>query len=690
MHLQFDALTDPCGIAIVDRVERQRYQLRTPDRPSLTTVDTDAVRAPVDAAVRFETGAVEFPTVVPVHVRDESGSVVADVTHLDEASLPPGRYTLDLGTQVKSYLAVESGLEVTAGVDRTRIAVDGTTAMTLGARSSHERPAATVTTTSDPGDVLAAVETFGSALKSLGPERSYPTLRGHPPALELGTELSVPDGVEPPDSGITLRLPRSLAAAAVAAPLSYYLGASVEPGEHPALVTETGFEHRLDTHRGFEEEVARVLKQCFLLDCITRTEGDGPTVHERTAVEAAVDLEFAALSDATLPEQVARYLSVPFARVEDHVPDWRLVTHVDPTPGTLEVLPFVVDDLAIVRTQADAPSASAGVPAAVDREYTRDDVITRSAAAGTDVDPKEFVEPQAEDSLEQAWVGDRIPIGASKLSTAAFRNRLDRDPTDGDISITVVQNDARMSEERELVDGVYGDRETISFDVSVRRSLSTDELADVLASDHDFLHYIGHIDHEGFTCDDGKLDVTDLDVVGADTFLLNACNSYHQGLAMVERGAIGGIVTLNEVINSGAVDIGETVARLLNCGFPLRSALTIAREESFMGAQYIVVGDGGINVTQPASGTPNLLDITDGGNGAAVEIQTYTTDEAGLGSIYTPYIEGIEDFYLTSGSIGTFEFSEDELQRFLNLENVPVRVDGELRWSRSVSLESFE
>jgi hypothetical protein len=141
MHLTFEPLDDPAGLAVVDRIERQRYRLRTPKRPSLAEVGTDAVCAPVDAAVRFEASAVELPTVVPVYVRDAAGSVIAEVTHMDEVSLPPGQYTLDLGTQIKSYLAVESGLTVSADVERTRIAFDDSADIVLGARSSHDRPA---------------------------------------------------------------------------------------------------------------------------------------------------------------------------------------------------------------------------------------------------------------------------------------------------------------------------------------------------------------------------------------------------------------------------------------------------------------------------------------------------------------------------------------------------------------------
>jgi hypothetical protein len=47
--------------------------------------------------------------------------------------------------------------------------------------------------TTDAEDVMMAILTFRSALKTTSPERSFPTLRGHPPAIELNDRLEIPD-----------------------------------------------------------------------------------------------------------------------------------------------------------------------------------------------------------------------------------------------------------------------------------------------------------------------------------------------------------------------------------------------------------------------------------------------------------------------------------------------------------------
>jgi hypothetical protein len=683
--LAFDALDDPPGIEIIDRVERLRYQLHTPEPVSPTSVDPEGFLFPVDRAFSIATDALALPMGKSVCVRDGSGEMLTEVGHLEEQSVDEGASILELGAQIKTYVRVAGPVTISVGLAETRIDFGEERTVEVGAVSWHDRPATTVTTTADPVDMMAAVSTFGTALKATNPERSFPSNRGHPPAIELGTSLDVPEAVQPPETGIQIEVPPDHGAVYVVAPLAYYLGAEVVPGPQPRLTTETGFDHPLDTPGGLERGVERVLKQVFVLDCVARTEGVyNIELRERNELEGRLAIDWQELYDCPVAEQVATYLDIPYAVLEDTVPEWRLTVHVEPDSETIEQIPFVVDDLAIVRT---ADTATTGEPAAGPRApdaLSRDGVVTRSAAEASTGHETSYVEPQSSSSLEQAWIGDRIPIGASKLTMEAFQNRLDRDASAGDISITIALNDSRMAEERDIVNQVYGDRDDLPFDVRVCRNLTVSELREQLGQECSFFHYIGHTERDGFQCADGKLDASALDTTGIDSFLLNACNSYHQGLGLIDAGAIGGIVTLNEIINDDAVQIGETIARLLNGGFPLRAALTIAREESVLGGQYIVVGDGGMTVTQAPSRTPNLLRVSPEEDGFAVDIETYATDDAGLGTIYKPHIDGNDEFFLNSGNIATFQLSEAELATFFELENVPVRVSDTLHWSFSL------
>jgi hypothetical protein len=681
--ISFAATRDQPGLELFDPVERHQYVLHADREVTPTSASPEGFRFPVTDAVEITASAVEFDSVVGVYVRDDAGDLRAEAEHFADVELPAGAYSVELTTPIKTYLRVESAVAVSADFEGTRIEFGEPTRVVVGARSRHQRPAATVTTTRDPRDVMAAVSTFGSALKTTSPERSFPTLRGHPPRVELGDELHVPDGVESPDTGVRVELPATYRAVYVAAPLAYYLGADVVPGDEPRVVTEDAV-HALDGPDGFEHAVERVLKQTFLLDCVTRTEGHYDVdLHERDAIEPLVDLDFAALYDASLSARLDAYLDVPYDVVADHVPEWKLTTHVAPTADSAELLPFLVDDLAVVRSPRAREAGGSDAQLAAVNDFLRDDDFTRSASGASGGGPA-TLRPEETDSLEQAWFGDGAPVGASKPTVEAFRNRLDRTPADGDIDITVVCNDPEMDEERSVVDDVYGSRDELPFDVAVHRELSRADLRGLLAADCDFLHYIGHINDEGFQCADGKLDAATLDTVGVDAFFLNACQSYHQGLSLIEAGGIGGVVTLRDVINSGAVTLGRTLARLLNRGFPLRAALNIAGEETVIGSQYIVVGDGGHAIAQPESGTPYICTLDTEGDALELAFTTYPTNDRGMGTVVAPQVPHNEGYYLSSGEVEPFTVSQSSVLEYFQATPAPVLIDGELTWTSDV------
>jgi hypothetical protein len=694
LEVSVGRLPDEDGLLVVDPIERHRFRLFTPAPVSPRPADAGDLRYPVDAAVTVETRAIELPTIVATYVRDADGEMLAEAEHFAYEEFPDGSYTVELCAPMKLYLQASSELTVSADTTRTRLEFGDPCEVLVGARSHHERPAATITTTEDPRDLMQAVSAFGSALKTLSPERSYPTLRGHPPLVELGDELDIPAGLEPPKTGVRIELPPTRRSVYVAAPLAYYLGARIVPGDRPRIVTDDGFEHRLDEGVDFEREVERVLKQTFFLDCVTRTEGIYQVpLHERAAIEGTVDLEFDALYDRSIADQLAAYLSVPFETVEPHLPEWKLTTTVSPSPDTVELLPFMTNDLAVVQTPSSDPVTGSAVQSAATDQFLRDE-FTRSAAAESGTSSqRQYVRPTASDSLEQAYVGEGTPLGASKATAEAYRNRLARSPVEGEIGITVVCNDPRMAVERDIVNEVYGSREDLPFDVTVHYDLTVGELREVLTAETEFLHYIGHIDAGGFECSDGRLDATALSSVGPDSFLLNACQSYEQGQALVGSGAVGGIVTLSDVINSGAVRMGRALARLLDRGFPLRSALEVARDESVIGDQYIVVGDGGLAIAQAESGTPNVCDLERAPPSADYDFEAtyrgYPVSERGMGSMVMPAVEGNEEYYLNSGDAATFELSRGEVARYLSLEEIPVRIDGELAWSSELDVESL-
>ncbi|MFD1515542.1 hypothetical protein [Halomarina rubra] len=684
-------------LRIRDAIERRRCALYTDTAATPRPVDDDAFSVPVDAAAAVEVGELTFPDVVEAYVRDDDGALVHQIRHFERYDLPAGTFSVELCSPIKLYLRVEGPLTVDADGDTTVLSFAAASEVLVGARSYHERPAATITTTDAPEDVFTALSYLGSALKTTTPERSFPTLRGHPPAMTLGEELDVPDGLVRPDTGVTVEVPPTLDAGVVVAPLAYYLGAEVVAGSDPRLLAGE-FVSPLEGPAGFERTVGRTLKQLLFLDCVVRTEGYYPVeLQERTAVEDVLPFDLAATYDRSLAEQVRAYLSVPYESLEPHMPTWKLTSHVDPVPTNLETLPYLVDDLSTIRT----PSAREVTPAEAQSaaiESFMSDGPTRSRSGtqpGSPPPTPRLVRPERTDSLEQAWVGPDVPVGASKVSVAAFRNRLRQEPTDGSLSIAVICNDESMLTEHETASDVYGSRESLPFDVTVHRNATTTELAEVLESGVEFVHYIGHIDAGGFCCPDGHLDAADLDDVGTDAFFLNACTSYQQGMALIEAGAVGGVVTVDEVVNTGATAVGRMLARLLNAGFPLQAALNIASDESLVGAQYLVVGDGNTEIAQSEAGATSVvhLEERDDRTGEAaryrLSFQFYPTRLYGMGTLGTPVLEGHTESILAGNRTPAYSVREENVRSLLDISSCPVYFRNRCWWSTELQRSQF-
>jgi len=165
--VSFVATEGPPGLRVLDPVDNDQYRLDTSDPVTPTAAAADRFPYPVDAAAAVETGAITLSSQVPVYARDERGSLAASVEHLESATLDHGQYTLELLSTVKCYLLVESAVDIEADLTETRIEFAGRPTVVVGARSRRTRPATTVTTTTDPADLLATVSTFGAALGAL-------------------------------------------------------------------------------------------------------------------------------------------------------------------------------------------------------------------------------------------------------------------------------------------------------------------------------------------------------------------------------------------------------------------------------------------------------------------------------------------------------------------------------------------
>ncbi|WP_158056059.1 CHAT domain-containing protein [Halorussus halophilus] len=684
MQPQFNTLDDDIGLEVVDPIEGQRFVFHTSEDVTPTASGTEEFFYPVSSACEITTTELRLGHPVATMVHDAvTGEFRRELGNPDRASFRGGEYLVGLSAVVKLYVRIGAEFDIETRPAYTSLRFGEPTRVQIGARSYHSSPNATVTVPDDPEGLMRAVSTFGSALKATSCERSWPTLRGHPPRLERGETLDVPAEISPPQTGVTIFVPDTYSDVYAVAPLAYYLGAEVRSGTPPRLTTETGFVYRLDTDRGVVEEAIRVLKQLFTFDCLVRTEGyNQSTLYERTLVESRLDrpFDFEALYEASLAEQVERYLSVPYATIEDAIPTWNRSVHLRPNEEGVELLPHVVNDLSVVRPTTTADStehvASREYRKKAMREFKRN---TPGEERSSTHSTREYVPLPDVDAVEQAWVGEEVPERGTKLLERPFERELTK-TEDSSFHVVVVCNDTEMLFEGERALERYGRNDVASFDVDYYTDVSTDELGRFLAIDADLFHYIGHIDDDGFECSDGTFDAASVRSTGATVALLNACRSYDQGMELIESGANAVIVSLGDVENQAAAEVGEKFAGLLNNGFGVGVALEVVIEHSSIGRQYITLGNPNASATQTKNTVPAVVEIR---GDDPVEMRHCIYPRQGsqcqMGEIAVSSVIDDELYYLSPAEIVGTNVERAAIKERTSDTNLVIE-DGEFTW----------
>ena len=675
-------LDEHSGVLIHDLGDDARFEIHTDQSVEPRPVSTDRFRFPVGTAVRLEAAELVSSQAIMLHARALKRDSETQVWREDGGQLEEGQYELQVvGVSPVVYLRVSGPITIPADGDQMRIQFEERQEIEVGARTSHEQPAETVQTTEDPHDVARAVSTFGSALKTFSPERSFPTLRGHPPLVEVGAELSIPDVVSQPDSGVVVEVPPDIESLYRVAPLAYYFGATVECGTEPRVVADGESLALSPDGLHVEERIDRLLRQSFLLDCIVRTEGLYQIELEaRSALEETLPFDLGSMYDAPLPERVVAYDDVPYQLVERHVPQSPIRSTVTPEPAYLGYLPFLAYWLSSVHvTDRPDPSSVQPAPEGVTDFVRKTQPRGASGGVAEKYSDSPDTERVASETLARMWIGDGVQTGAMKPHLERIRERATGDTATNDvISVVVVCTDRAMLDETR--EGIYGLRDVVDFDVTVHHCTSVADLREVLQQDINFFHYVGHIDDDGFECTDGHLNAATLECTGVESFLLNACRSYDQGRALVDAGAKGGIVTLREVFNHRATSFGRQAARFLNQGYPLGATLSLLGYASLPTDRYTVVGAPRYSLCQPQGGI-NLIGVLERtGNEYELSRVQHPSSAFDIGSVMNFSETGHSEHHIASGEVTSWTLSPDEVIPFLESMSDPIVYEGEFYW----------
>jgi hypothetical protein len=644
--------------------------------------DGSGLPRPVDATVDVLASELRLP-MGAVDVTDRAGDVRYELgNETNSLDLIDGEYVLDVDAEVRIFLRASGPFSVRTTTESEEVVLtfEEPSRVTLGFRSRYAGPTGTLTVDPTPSGLATALSHSHAAHETTGPDRSFPTFRGHPPLFHLGDRTEVPQAVAQAtvDTGIELTVPSSVPSLFVLAPLSYYLGATVRTTdrEQPTLsAPDVGVEHNLASMPELERDATRVLRRVFFLDCLVRNAGPYGTTLAESSLLDALELDADRLYDATLAERLRTYLDVPHAAVERRLPDWHLSTYVEPTAEHVDALPFLLDDLALVYT----PKTSELEGAELVERSLGDFYRGRRSGAGQ-VASVDILKPELRSSRVHGWLAAGTPIDVFKSAPAAYQNRLahlgrDRETT----KVVVVLNDREMDGEHVDVEPIYRDRaKDLPIDLTVRDHLSTVKLARTFESDVDFVHYIGHCEEAGLRCPNGYLSATSLSTCNAQAFFLNACGSYYEGIELVEKGAVAGAVTFSQVLNDHAVKVGSAFARLLVHGFSVERAMQLARRRIMMGKDYAVVGDGTHVVTQNETRPPATATLEAVGEEYLLTYDQYAAGTAG--EHYHPHV-GDGNYSYLCGSESEFVLEETEVVDFLGRAEMPVVYGGDFYWS---------
>ena len=705
------------GVEAVDDIEDRTFELHLPDRGAVEPVSPDRFAFPVTTGIEVAVRRIVVPEYFGLFVYDrDEERLLRTIKPATDAFVSDGAYDVDIGgAPLKTYLSFEGAFDVrhrSEGAEPgTVLEFDGERRVRIGARSLHSSPAGTITTTESVEDLMTAVSLFGSAIKTFSPERSFPTLRGHPPRLEVGEEFSAPPGIEPPETGVEIAVPPDIKSVYTVASLSYYLGAQIVPDSTPAILANgqrfplTG-EDAPRNARALMDGAAAALERQFVLDCVVRTAGlyDFDLREKRRFMER-VDVDLGRLYELPLPERVTEYFAIP-GHVVDGLLEWHSTTDIVPSYRFAKFLPYAVAELSHVRSydpsgakeELTASDANAGdFFRSTDRNATESTADGAGAAQAIDSrstgtsdgrrrGPGEVVSPPEVDTATHTWIADQYPVRAGKPTVESLERRFASEGETEEpewIRILVVCNDAEMREESE---DLYGFRDFFEFDIDVRYDLSTEQLRAALQEDFDFFHYVGHVDEDGMRCHDGWLDLHELDYTGVELFFLNACTSFSQGEALVDAGSRGGVVTLAEVYNSLATRFGRRLARLLDAGFDLYGALAAGRDSVIGGGMYGIIGDGRASLCYNTDGIPTLHRLKRCGNDVfEITPISYPTIEYHFGSLLTLMYDPDGLMHIGSGVGQSQQLSTQELAQFLAGTATPIEVNGTLYWSDELS-----
>lgn len=614
------------AIRVTDEVDGGTLELSTSRPVDIQPALPALFHFPVDDAVSFETDELTVNPHKMVFLRGETGEHVGEFGQ-DPQEIPKGTYFLEISAGVKSYVRIDDvaftgAYEDDIGVSPLALSFDAPTTVTVGARSLHARPSTTITVPDDPEVLMDALSYAGCGLKELSPERSWPNLRGHPPAFRLGDELDVPSTLSKPDTGVTVTVPPNYADVYRVAPLAHYLGATVEPGDDATLVLDNGYTHDLRARgKSLDTGVEAVLARALLLDILVRNDGYySQPQHEYDRIAPHLPFYPENLYDASVPDALMEYLEVEDDVVRRFQFTWPMAGVVQPSVDALDVLSPLLDALVPIHVQSSIPG---------------DDELRF-------------------DATSTAYVTPEPPGEAARVTARAFENCRNRSVPADPRTVVVTEAESTAAALRANARS----EDWLHLDDSLAAGTSTPEYTpDCLVLDLPVDHHLRRGSRDALPST-------------PRTFVVRADDGLAESL--VQDGAVGGIVLHDDPTTT---ELTRLLAAL-SVGLPIGAATDV------LPVTACVVGDPRTYVTLQENGAPaSTVSITSRSTGGyTAEFRIFGTNPNEVGSVGRSALEPFPDTYHIANCTATFEppFDADEVLTILNDEHLFCELDGEL------------
>lgn len=443
-----------------------------------------------------------------------------------ETELPDDQNLVRVDSSLHVVIRFDAPAVLTQDSESTAdIVFEQPTAVTIAFLSLEKYPRNTITVPRTTGGIATALSHASSAILDETPVRAAPASRGHPPLIQFGPTTDIPEEVAKSDFDlpIEIHLPDTLRALFPAAPLTYYLGATVKLSdiERPRLSdTENALDYRFSSLPEFQHEAASLLRRVFYLDNLVRYDQfmdlDSPDLDLFSLL--AFDPEM--IADAPIGERVRQYLEVDYADIEPALPPWHSLTYIEPTYRNARALPYILADLQqVYLPDAGSTSSSNAIPRGAGAN-------PEEPAHCVDHYRAPFVGRLTQSKAESGYNAhlDAYENKTSFLGSTQQENTVILAHTDGDRA-------AQTAAE------IYKADTGLPIELRELTNPTRVSLASAIEEGCDLLHVIGGYD-DGFDCCDGTLCLDDISTSNVRMLYLDGPATMTTANRFLESGSV--------------------------------------------------------------------------------------------------------------------------------------------------------